>query len=112
MLTAWLTAKGLLGIRNGWWTLAALVIATAAATLVTITDNRDRRLADTARDAGAAATTVEQQRSVLEQIERAHHAEMEIDRGGDAGRYERCLRDATHDTRAHCDRFKPVPGGS
>lgn len=109
MNAAFLAAKGFLGIKNQWWLLAVFIIGTAAATLITITDNRDKRMVETAKDAGGNAAVIKGQRDVLRQVEQANEAENEIVRSGDAGRYERCLRDATPSSRAGCDRFRPVP---
>jgi len=87
--------------------LAAMMLA--AGVVVKVIDNRDERLIDTAKDAGSAGAVIEGQKDTLDQVERANNADREIDRGGDAARYERCLRNATAESRANCDRFAPLP---
>lgn len=89
------------------WALGLALIL--GGTLVVISKNRDAKLVDTGREAGSAATVATGQAAILEQVERANDAEEEVARGGDAARYDRCLRNATADTRANCERFRPVP---
>lgn len=90
--------------------LAALIpLAMIAAGAWIITEkNRDKKLVETGKEAGAAGAVVDQQNETLTQIERANDAEDQVRRSDDAGRYERCLRLATAETRANCERFKPV----
>lgn len=108
MLGAWLAAEGLLGIKNKWWMLGIALILAASATVIAIADNAVEDFRDTAKDAGAATAVVAGQRDILNQVERANNAEQEISRSGDAARFDRCLRIATPDTRANCERFRPV----
>lgn len=106
--------KDLLGTVIGpftaklWLGLLGLVLI-AAGTFVVIVKNRDARLVETAKDSGAAEAVVIGQRDILGQVERANNAEQEVHRGGDAARFDRCVRNSTPDTRANCDRFRPVP---
>ena len=76
--------------------------------VITIADNRDKRLIETAQEGGETKAVVEGQRDILNQVERANNAEQEIQRSGDVARYDRCLLNATDDTRANCERFRPV----
>lgn len=91
------------------WLGILVALAMVAGVIITIADNRDKRMVDTAKDAGAASAVIQGQQDTLEQVERAKNVEDEIARGGDADRYERCLRNATARSRANCARFKPVP---
>lgn len=90
-----------------WMALLGLALIVGG-TLVVISKNRDAKLVDTGREAGGNAAVVEGQRDILSQVERANNAEQEITRGGDAAAYDRCLRYATADSRAGCERFRPV----
>ena len=108
MIAAWLAAEGLLGIKNKWWILGLALILAISATVITIADNRDKRLIETAQEGGETKAVVEGQRDILNQAERANNAEQEIQRSGDVARYDRCLLNATDDTRANCERFRPV----
>lgn len=94
------TAKIWLGILG-----IALIIG---ATFVVMSKNRDAKLVETGREAGTAGAVATGQAAILKQVERANNAEQEITRGGDAARYDRCLRNATPDTSANCERFRPV----
>ncbi len=84
----------------------ALVIA---GTIIVINKNRDTALVDGGREAGKAQAESAGQKSILDQVGKANEAEDKVRRGGDAERYERCLRYATVDTRANCDALRPVP---
>lgn len=101
---------GALGFVTSKAFLALVAIATVlAAAMIVIAKNRDNRLVETGREAGASGAVAEGQRDILDQVERANDAENEIVRSGDAGRYERCLRNATDATRPNCERFRPLP---
>ena len=97
------------GIRNYIWIGALLLIASAITTVVLIADNRDKRLVETGREAGASSAVIEGQRDVLGQVERANNATAEIRSSDNAARHERCLRNSTPATRANCKRFAPLP---
>jgi hypothetical protein len=95
------TAKiwlGLLGL--------ALIIG---GTVVVISKNRDEKLVDTGREAGAATAVVAGQADVLNQVERANDAEQEIAAAAESAAFDRCVRNSTPRSRASCDRFRPVP---
>ena len=109
MIEAWLIGRGLLGLRRWHWLLAIGALVAAAFVVVEIADNAVEDTLDTAADKGRAEAVAEGQRGVLEQVERAGNAETEIARGGDVGRYDRCLLNASEDTRANCERFRPLP---
>ena len=95
---------------KGWLIIAFVTLVISAVTaVVLISDNRDKRMIETAQESGETKAVVEGQRDILNQVERANNAEQEIQRSGDAARYDRCLLDATDDTRANCERFRPVP---
>lgn len=99
--------ESVLGSKLLPWAIGlALVVA---GTLIVIAKNRDNKLVQTGRDAGAASAVVEGQRDILKQVERANNAEQEVHRSGDAARFDRCVRNATPDTRANCERFRPLP---
>lgn len=97
------------GVRNWVWLAIATIIGAIVCTVIQIADNRDERMIETAKEGGASEAVVEGQRDILTQVERANNAEQEIHRSGDAARYDRCLRNATADTRANCERFRPMP---
>ena len=109
MIEAFLLKSGLFGLKNWIWIAAVSVLVGAAFVVIEIADNRDKRMIETASEAGANEAVVEGQRDILSQVERANNAEQEINRSGDADRYARCLRNASPDTRANCERFRPVP---
>lgn len=106
MISTWLAAQGLLGIKNQWWLLIIGLIIAASLTIIEIADNAERRKLDTAKEAGAATAVVEGQRTTLSQTEKANEAGNEVrdDRGN--ARYDQCLRDATADTRSNCERYR------
>lgn len=86
---AWLGILALTGIIVGAW--------------ITIADNRDKRMVETARDAGGNAAVVQGQQTTLEQNRSANDAEQVVRRGGDAA-VAGCMSDA----RGHasgCSRF-------
>lgn len=90
------------------WALGLALIV--GGTLVVISKNRDNKLVSTGREAGAATAVVAGQGQILTQVERANDAETQVRRGGDAARYDRCLRsNASAETRVNCERFRPVP---
>ncbi len=89
------------------WALGLSLIV--GGTLVVINKNRDTKLVTTGKEAGAATAVVAGQEAILNQVEAANNAEQEITRGGDAAAFDRCVRYATADSRAGCDRFRPVP---
>lgn len=91
------------------WLAILAGMAMLAGVVITIADNRDKRMVETAKDSGAAEAVILGQQDTFEQLERANDAEDQIVRGGDVARYERCLRNASPDTRANCARFQPVP---
>jgi hypothetical protein len=97
------------GVRNYVWLGVLVLIGALTAMIITIADNRDKRLIETAETAGASEAIIAGQTGVLNQVKEANDAEQEINRGDDAARFARCLRNATADTRANCDRFRPVP---
>lgn len=101
------TALGPLKVKFWLGIVAALGVLAFAA--IKIADNRDKRMIETAQESGANEAVVEGQRDILNQVERANNAEQEINRGGDTAHFDRCLRNATADTRANCERFRSVP---
>lgn len=91
-----------------WMGLLGIVLI-AAGTAVVIAKNRDAKLVDTGREAGSAGAVAEGRKIILDQVGKANEAEDQVRRGGDAERYQRCLRYATPDTRANCDALRPMP---
>lgn len=89
------------------WALGLALIV--GGTLVVMSKNRDAKLVDTGREAGASGAVVEGQRDILNQVERANDAEQEVAASGDAAAFDRCVRNSTPRSRASCDRFRPVP---
>ena len=107
--TAFLAAKGWLGLKNQWWLLIVFAIATISATAITIAKNRDDSLIDTAKEAGANDAIVAGQNDILNQVEQANNAQNEIDSGDADAAFKRCMSNATAATRASCDRFRTLP---
>lgn len=106
--------KDLLGTVIGpftakiWLGILGLALV-GAGMFVVISKNRDNKLVETAKDSGAAEAVVAGQANIIDQVEKANEAEQEVRTGGDADRHARCLRNSTPDTRANCERFRPVP---
>ena len=104
MLTAFLAAKGWLGLKNQWWLLIVFAIATISATAITIAKNRDTAMIDTAKEAGATTAISEGRKTTLDQNRKANDAENDVKRGGNAA-YDECVR-ASRTGSAACDRFR------
>ena len=90
------------------WLAILAALAMVAFVIIEIADNRDKRMIETAEESGASKGLAESQGNILDQVEKANDAEKDLNRGGDADRYARCLQDATAATRGNCERFRPV----
>ena len=106
MITAWLTAKGLLGLKNQWWVIILAGIAALAFTVITIADNAVEDTLNTAKDAGKAQAESEGKSTTLKQNKDANDAGNQVrdNRGG--AMYDECLRSSSNDTRANCEQFR------
>lgn len=105
--------KDLLGTVIGPFTakiwLGILGIALiAAGTFVVIAKNRDNKLVETGRKAGASEAVTKGHESTLGQLKDANDAEQGIRAGGErnADRYNQCLQDS--DRPGSCARYKPL----
>lgn len=95
-----LKAKVWLGILS--------VVLIIAGTIVVVAKNRDEKLVETGREAGASDATAKGHETTLDQARRANDAGNQVrDNRGDA-LYRGCLLDATAESRANCERFKPL----
>lgn len=93
---------------KGWLVIgvaAALVAAVAA--VVIISDNRDKRLVETAEGAGAADAVITGQNRTLDQLGDANDAEANLRAGGErnADRFNQCLQDSRRPEA--CERYRP-----
>lgn len=108
MIGAWLTAQGLLGIKNLWWVLGIALIAAASATVIAVADNAVEDTLNTAKNAGASEAVVAGQKTTLSQNKDATDAGNEVrDNRGNA-MFDECVRSATPATRANCDALRNV----
>ena len=104
MIEAWLTAKGFLGLKNGFWLLILAGIAAIAFTFIQIADNAVEDTLDTAKTAGRAEAESAGKSTILQQNKDANDAEDQIRRGGDAA-VSGCVSDARGDASG-CERFR------
>ena len=103
MITAWMAAKGFLGLKNGFWVLIAALIAAGSFTLIAIANNAVEDTLDTAKTAGRSQAESEGKSVTLDQNRKANDAEDEVRRGGPAAT-DGCLSNARGDS-AGCERF-------
>lgn len=94
------TAKIWLGILS-----LALI---AAGTVVVISKNRDEKLVDAGREAGASDAVRQGQDITLDQNRKANDAGNKVRDNRDGALYAQCMRNATDATRANCEQFRPV----
>lgn len=109
----WLTASGLLGLKNWVWLLLALFLALGTFAVITISDNAIEDTIETSKRAGAAEAVSAGQESTLDQIGDATHAGNEIRNDRGDRKYRQCLRDSAPGYESSCERYKPlgaVPG--
>ena len=94
---------------KGWLTIGLVTLLIAAVTAaVLMSDNRDERLIETARDSGAAEAVITGQTTTLDQLGDANNAEQDLRAGGErsAARHAECLRNSRRP--AACERYRPI----
>ncbi len=94
---------------KGWIALVVVALLIAAVTAaVLISDNREERLIDTAKDSGAAEAVITGQTTTLDQLGDANDAEQDLRSGGErsAARHAECLRNSRRP--AACERYRPL----
>lgn len=92
---------------KGWLVIgAAVLLASAVTAVVLIADNRDKRMIETASDAGAAEAVAEGHQTTLQQTGDANEAGNQVrdDRGN--ARYDECLRSVAETHRSFCERYR------
>lgn len=94
------------GIRNWVWLAALAAIGAVAFVIIQIADNRDKRMIETASEAGASGAVIEGQNTTLQQTGDANEAGNEVrdDRGN--ARYDECLRSVAETHRGFCERYR------
>lgn len=95
------------------WALGLALIV--GGTLVVISRNRDAKLVDTGREAGAAGAVVAGQQSTLGQVGAANEAENDVRAGRSSAAFDQCVRDSAPGYESGCARYRPVepvPRGS
>lgn len=105
MIWAFITARGLLGLRKGWWVLIAIV---ALAGLVLWLGARETADDKANQEIGAAVQRETNLTETIKRTEQGNAAREEIRAPGNAGdraRYDQCVRSAR--TPANCRRFLP-----
>lgn len=93
---------------KGWIALGVVALLIAGVTTaVLISDNREERLVETAKDSGAAEAVVTGQNTTLDQLGDANDAEEDLRFGGErsAARHAECLRNSRRP--AACERYRP-----
>ena len=101
-----LSAIAAAALKPLWAKLLAAAIPLAliaAGAWIVIERERDERLVDSGREAGAAMVVIEGQKQTLDMNRKANDAETEIRRGGDVA-VDGCVSNARGDASG-CERF-------
>lgn len=112
-MMGWLTASGLLGLKNWIWLLLALLLALGTFAVIAIADNAFEDTIETSKRIGAAEAISAGQETTLDQIGDATHAGNEIRNDHGDRKYRQCLHDSAPGYEGSCERYKPhvaVPG--
>lgn len=94
---------------KGWIAIGVVALLIAGVTAaVLISDNREERLVETAKDSGAAEAVITGQTTTLDQLGDANDAEQDLRSGGErsAARHAECLRNSRRP--AACERYRPI----
>ena len=106
-----LSAIATAALKPLWAKLLAAAIPLAliaAGAWIVINRERDERLVDSGREAGAATVVIEGQKQTLDQSRKANEARNDIRNDRDNARYDECLRSASAATRDNCVIFQQV----
>lgn len=105
MITAWLTARGFLGLAKGLWVLIAIA---ALLGLYLWLDSREAADDTHNQEIGATAEREGALQETVKRTEQGNEAREAIQQAGPIGdqlRYDQCMRSAR--TPANCQRFLP-----
>lgn len=91
------------------WSVAGVLGVVLIAALFLSLREQERKDDKANQEIGETKAVNAGQEATLNQVERANDAEAKIRTSGDAGKYERCVRYSSPDTRANCAAFAPVP---
>ena len=92
---------------KGWLVIGAVALLIAGVTaVVLISDNRDKRLIETAETSGESKAVTRGYETTLEQNGKANEAGNQVRDGRGNAVFDECVRSATPETRINCDAFR------